>query len=237
VTTFEASWTVLNVRPAAQRDSCCNNCNPALLTQLRFQPTLLDDHRLYTYAGDFLFPAMQPSHGPDSRASNTSRSDRSVVSLSAFLPLHGNFVITKESQQSLRTALDEWSKQRHERRGGGKFLSRHVAMPPKRVEKIVSSAAGFLRVREVTTDTLLKTVKLDLLSRTEVQEVAQVISEWQDEATVSATPGRKKSRPALLPSTPIPQPAFAAPSSKSVDTSMPSHPRGKISRPPVYRIY
>jgi hypothetical protein len=57
-------------------------------------------------------------------------------------------------------------------------LSRHIAMPPKRVEKIVSGAAGFLRVREVTTDSLLKMVKLDLLSCTEVEEVAQVISSY-----------------------------------------------------------
>jgi hypothetical protein len=136
--------------------------------------------------------------------------------------------VTKESKELLRIALDGWSKRRHERRGGGRFLSRHVAMPPMRVEKIVSSAAGFLHTREVTADILLKTVKLDLLSRPEVEEVAQVISEWRDEATISETPSRKKGRSALPPSTPISQPTFAVGPSKSVHSSMLPHPGGKL---------
>jgi hypothetical protein len=144
VTPFKSSWTVLNVQPAAPHESCCNNCNPNLLTQPRFQPVSLDDCRLHTYAGDFLFPAMQPSDCPDSRMSNISNA--SNISTSAFLPLRGDFVIAKESKESLRSALDEWSKQRHKRHGGGKFLSRHIAMPPKCVEKIILSAAGFLRI-------------------------------------------------------------------------------------------
>jgi hypothetical protein len=111
-------------------------------------------------------------------------------------------------------------------------LSHHIAMPPKRVEKIISSAAGFLRIREITADTLLKTVKLDLLSHTEVEEIAQVISKWRDEATVSETPRRRKKGPsALLPSTPILQPTFVAGLSMSVGNGMQPHPGGKRNQP------
>ena len=222
VTPFEASWTVLNVRPAAPRGTCCNNCNPDLLAQPQFQPISLDDRRLFTYSGDFLFPAMQPPDRPVSRASNISNA--SAVSANSFLPVRGNFIVDKESKESLQAALDEWSKRRHEKRGGGKFVSCHIALPPKCVEKIISSAAGFLRMREVTTDTLLKTIKLDLLLPAEVEEVAHIISDWRSEATVLETPHHKKQRSALQPSTPISQPNFVAGPLKGTTNSMPLHP-------------
>src|SRR5882762_9042832 len=100
MTPFEASWTVLNVRAPASRDSCCNHCNPGLLQQLRFQSISLSDRRLFAYRADFLFPAMQaPSH-PRSPASNLSQVSN-VLNASTFQPVRRNFTVNKESKDSL----------------------------------------------------------------------------------------------------------------------------------------
>ena len=163
---------------------------------------------------------MQPPDRPVSRASNISNA--SAVSANSFLPVRGNFIVNNKSKESLRAALDGWSKRRHEKCGGGKFVSHHIALPPKCIEKIISSAARFLCMREVTTDTLLKTIKLDLLLPAEVEEVAHIKSNWRSEATVLEMPHHKNQRSALQPSTPISQPNFVAGLLKCTTNSMPS---------------
>ena len=207
MTPFEASWTVLNVRAPASRDSCCNHCNPGLLQQLWFQSISLSDRRLFAYSGDFLFPAMQAPSRPGSRASNVSQVSN-VLNASTFQPVRGNFTVNKESKDSLRQALEQWAKQRWQHRGSSPLLSWKVGLPPKQTDKIVANASSFLRLREVTPDAILKVVKLDLLSPVEVGELANVVGEWQEEATVTATPTRKKGHSVNQVDTPIMQPSF-----------------------------
>lgn len=153
---------------------------------------------------------MQAPSRPGSRASNVSQiSDLSNTS--KFQPVRGTFVVNKESKDSLRQALEQWAKQRWERRGSSPLLSWKVGLPPKQTDKILANAASFLRLREVTPEAVLKVVKLDLLLAVEVEEVAKVIGEWREEAVITATPGRKKVRSENQANMPIAQPSFIQP--------------------------
>jgi hypothetical protein len=176
VTSFEATWTVLNIQKPAIPNTCCSNCNPALLQQQRFQPVLLDNARLYTFGGDFLFPVMQTPARPSSRASNTS--NISATSHTSFQPVRGSFVVSKDSKESLRDALGRWCQRRHEQQGSSLLISRKIGLPPKQTDKLVSSAATFMCMHDVTADAILKIVKLDLLSPAEVCKVEKVIHDW-----------------------------------------------------------
>jgi hypothetical protein len=88
-------------------------------------------------------------------------------------------------------------------------VSRKIGLPPKQTDKLVSNAAAFMRMRDVTADAVLKVVKLDLLSPMEVGEVAKVIHDWREDAAITATPSRKKGRPIAARDTPVVQPSFA----------------------------
>lgn len=80
-------------------------------------------------------------------------------------------------------------------------------------------------MREVSSEAILKIVKLDLLTASEVEELAKVIGDWRDQAMVMASPNRKKGRAVAGSNTPIAQPSFvqdsrkcAAPNRTSIHT-------------------
>jgi hypothetical protein len=88
-------------------------------------------------------------------------------------------------------------------------VSQKIGLPPKQTDKLVSNAAMFMHMRDVTAGAILKVVKLDLLSPVEVSKVAKVIHDWREDAAITATPSHKKGHPIAAPDTPVVQPLFA----------------------------
>lgn len=162
-------------------------------------------------------PASQQSN--ISQISNTSN-------IGTFRPAQGSFTVNEESKDSLRSALEQWAKQRWVRRGSCPMLSWKVGLPPKQTEKLVSNAGTFLRRREVTAASVLGVVKLDLLSPAEVEEVAKVIGVWREKALVTQTPSRKKTKTSSTPKTPVAQPMLHSRSSAGTKNVEPSE--GKL---------
>jgi len=123
--------------------------------------------------------------------------------------VQGSFVVSKDSKELLRDALGRWCQRRHEQQGSSLLISRKIGLPPKQTDKLVSSAAMFMCMLDVTADAILKIIKLDLLSPAEVCKVEKVIHDWREDVVITATPSRKKGCPIATPATPVTQPSFA----------------------------
>jgi hypothetical protein len=76
--------------------------------------------------------------------------------------------------------LTAWLEVRHAHRGSSVFISRDFGLPPKQMEKIVSSCSSFLASTDIGKKEVLKVVRLDLASDEDFADISCIISEWRE---------------------------------------------------------
>ena len=217
----ELSWTVLDLGRTAAATRCCSICNPQVLTPLA--PALPDDPRLYTFANDFIHPIAQPPSRPSTPASVASNSSRATTT---FEPVKAKQNISKLDKDRLRSLLTAWLEVRHARRGSSVFISRDFGLPPKQMEKIVSSCSSFLASTDIGKKEVLKIVRPDLASDEDFADISRIISEWREGLNIVRTPkshrrAHKKARREADVSIPVLQPNFGSDAGPSSSTLMP----------------
>ncbi|KAK6995636.1 hypothetical protein R3P38DRAFT_2567174 [Favolaschia claudopus] len=144
-----------------------------------------------------------------------------------FEPVKGKQTVSNEDKASLRSELIAWRKDRHFRNGNSPYIPCEVLLPPKQLEKIVSSAATFLGKSIVEPRHVLKVVPWDMAPAADVSEVCDVISRWRLTLDIVRTPpsarrARKQARAHGPP--PAPPPIFSL---LTPAHSSPSTPRGR----------
>lgn len=205
---YECSWTILDLGRVPPPSRCCSNCNPHLLDSI--QPAGPLDTRLYAFASDFIHPLALPPSRPTSAMSNVTQTSRAS---SNFVPVKEKQNVSRQEKDRLRGLLTDWLNARHVRRGSSVFISRDFGLPPKQMEKLVSSSGKFLSVATVTEKQVLGIVHLDLAIGTDLADICSVISDWRDGMNISRTPhSQKRPTKRTRAETPVvPQPNFGSP--------------------------
>jgi hypothetical protein len=97
VSSFEMTWTVLDLKRTPPRNRCCYVCNPAIA--ILYGPSDNHDSRLRTFAADFIQPlALATPSQPSSSAS--TRTDNSQ--LTTFTAVTRGVKVSSEQKDSLR---------------------------------------------------------------------------------------------------------------------------------------
>ena len=140
--------------------------------------------------------------------------------------MRGKQDISKDDKERLRSLLRSWLDVRHARQGSSVFISRDFGLPPKQMEKIVSSCGKFLASVDIGKTEVLKVAKLDLASDEDFTDISHVILEWREGLNITRTPqsqrwARKKARPAVDVRTPVAQPNFGSSARPSSSTPKP----------------
>ncbi|KAJ6475766.1 hypothetical protein C8R47DRAFT_668527 [Mycena vitilis] len=237
---YDLSWTQIDLPGKTPPDDrCCGICNPALLAS--FQPSSARDHRLRQFAAEFIHPLAEADDDLELRPT-TPQSDISDDSTETveFEPLAKGQAVSRADKETLRARLVEWRILRHKRRGGSKFISAEVALPPRTLEALVSSAGKFLSEATIGKRQILAVVKhWDFGTDEDFRDVAEIICDWRT-IFVAATPQsqRRTHKRTRAGSTSIPvppQPNFTPPttprnSSQSTPRANPRTPRQQSNR-------
>ncbi|KAK6988987.1 hypothetical protein R3P38DRAFT_2460809, partial [Favolaschia claudopus] len=96
-----------------------------------------------------------------------------------FEPVRGKSSVSKEDKSSLRDLLIPWRKERHFQMGNSPYIPCEVLLPPKQLEKLVSSCATFLKHSLVEPHHIKKAVGWDMAADEDVAEVCDVIAGWR----------------------------------------------------------
>ncbi|KAJ7707105.1 hypothetical protein B0H14DRAFT_721550, partial [Mycena olivaceomarginata] len=207
----ELSWTVLDLKHHPP-ERCCNHCNPGFLDWCL--PTTSRDPRILKYASDFIHSLRPPPSRPASPASDMSDSPSTASQNSAdFAPVTGKENVSKEDKTALRELLVNWRKDRHFRMGNSPYIPCEVLLPPKQLEKLVTSAGTFLKHPLVEPKHIQKAVPWDMAPDSDVAEVCDVISRWHLTLDIRRTPQsarRPRKRTQQTPVASTPQPIFTA---------------------------
>ncbi|KAK7035040.1 hypothetical protein R3P38DRAFT_3184557 [Favolaschia claudopus] len=225
----ELSWTVLDLNRAPPPTRCCIHCNPTFLNWCR--PSSSSDPRILKYSAEFIHPLPIPPSRPSSPASVISDTGTVASQQSNdFEPVRGKSSVSKEDKSSLRDLLIQWRKDRHIRMGNSPYVPCEVILPPKQLEKLVSSAGTFLKHSLVESHHIRKAVDWDMAAETDVNEVCDVISRWRLTLDIRRTPQsarRPRKRPQTGASPSITQPVFTvAPNTASPSRNSRESPRG-----------
>ncbi|KAJ7710311.1 P-loop containing nucleoside triphosphate hydrolase protein [Mycena metata] len=157
LTTFSSldATTPTSVGESPPQDRCCGLCNPALLSS--FKPSDARDHRLRQFAAEFIHPIAEVDD--DRPASRTSVLSDETTDTVDFEPLARGQSVSKADKDTLRARLVEWRILRHKKRGGSKFLSPEIALPPRTLETLVTSSGKFLSDGVIGKKQILAVVK------------------------------------------------------------------------------
>ena len=214
---FELTWTILDLHRTPPTDRCCYKCNPELV--IPFAPADKHDPRLVAFSHHFRYGLAPPVSRPGSSASVQTN----TLTVSSFTPVRRPVKAPDEQQEKLRERLLVWRNEKHPERGSPIFLSAQVILPPKQLDAFVDLAARFLQEQTLTTQLIRKLVPWDSATESDLEEVLSIISDWRDTAAIviPSTPtsqrrARKKKR-ADLPNNlatvrqtrPVIQPNFA----------------------------
>ncbi|KAF8184132.1 P-loop containing nucleoside triphosphate hydrolase protein [Mycena galopus ATCC 62051] len=205
----ELSWTVLNLKRNPPPRRCCEHCNPHLFNWLK--PSNSRDPRILKYASEFIHSLPPPPSRPTSPASVVSDSGTMASFDSVeFEPVRGKQTVSQEDKAALRERLIAWRKDRHFRMGSSPYIPCEVLLPPKQLEKLVSSCGTFLNHALVEPKHVLKAVPWDMAPASDVAEVCDIIACWRLTLDIPRTPQSacraRKQPPSQPPVTP--QPVF-----------------------------
>ncbi|KAF8816642.1 P-loop containing nucleoside triphosphate hydrolase protein [Phlegmacium glaucopus] len=192
---FELTWTILDLQRTPPKTRCCYWCNPELVAPLA--PANRHDPRLATFSHHFQYGLAPPTSRPGSSASmQTNTSTASSIAL----PRRGIKVPTEE-QDKLRERLLGWRNEKYRQRGSPIFLSAQIILPPKQLDALLAQSARFLQEQTLTTHLLRKLVPWDSATESDLEEVLLTINGWRETAAIviPTTPtsqrrARKKTR-------------------------------------------
>jgi len=215
---FELTWTVLDLQRTPPRERCCYECNPELLAP--FAPANKHDLRLSRFSHHFQYGLAPPVGRPGSSASTQTNTSTA----SSFTAARRGVKVPKEEQDKLRERLRAWRSEKHRQRGSPIFLSAQVILPPKQLDAFVTHSARFLQEQILTTRLLRKLVPWDSATESDLEELLATINDWRESAAIviPTTPtsqrrARKKTRadqPTHLttpqPARPVIQPNFTS---------------------------
>ena len=211
---FELTWTVLDLQRTPPRERCCYECNPELLAP--FAPTNKHDLRLSRFSHHFQYGLAPPAGRPGSSTSMQTNTSTA----SSFTPARRGVKVPKEEQDKLREQLCAWRNEKHHQRGLPIFLSGQVILPPKQLDAFVTHSSRFLQEQTLTTRLLQKLVPWDSATESDLEELLAAINDWRESAAIviPTTPTSqrracKKIRADLTtphPTRPIMQPNFTS---------------------------
>ena len=97
---FEMTWTILDLGRTPSHDRCCYICNPTIAQS--YAPSDIHDPRLRTFAADFLQPLglAAPSRPLSSASTRTNDSQ-----LSTFIAVNDGLKVSSEQKESLRQSF------------------------------------------------------------------------------------------------------------------------------------
>jgi hypothetical protein len=140
--------------------------------------------------------------------------------------MRGKQDISKHDKERLCSLLRSWLDVRHAWHGSSVFISCDFGLPPKQMEKIVSSCSEFLALADIGKKEVLKVAKLDLASDEDFADISRVILEWRDGLNITQTlqsqrRAHKKARTVVDVHTPMAQPDFGSNARPSSSTPKP----------------
>jgi hypothetical protein len=216
---FEMTWTVLDLKRTPPRNRCCYVCNSAIA--FSYRPGDNHDPRLRKFAADFLQPLVSDNPSRPSSSAST-RTDNSR--LSTFTAITSGVKVSSEQKEGLRKSLITFRKQLWEEHGSPSFFSSQMFLPPKQLESFLQHCPKYLSNQNITSAFLRKLVKWDSARERDFEKIASIISDWRESIHPVITPtsqrrARKKVRPhespdrtprqsQIPPRTTISQPVF-----------------------------
>jgi hypothetical protein len=193
LSSFELTWTVLNLQRIPPAMRCCYICNPELATL--FVAASKHDERLHKFSADFLYPlASRPGSSTSMRSdtSNTSNVSRKAANKVA---------VSVEEKERLNAKLVAWRREKHEQRGSPSFFSPQILLPPKQLQAFVDHCPKFLHEATITPHFLRKLIPWDFPSESNLEEIIKILHDWRETASLGppATPksqrrARKRAR-------------------------------------------
>ena len=214
---FEMTWTTLDLQRTPPRTRCCYVCNPTVA--LLYPSSDKHDPRLHKFAADFLLPIVAAPSRPSSSASTrTNNSQRSTFTAAA-----SGVKVSSDQKESLQQSLTVFRRQLWEEYGSPSFFSSQMYFPPKQLESFIQHCPKYLSTSSITPSFLRKLVKWDSAREADLEKVVSIISDWHESIQPAITPtsqqcARKKTRPQEstdrtprqlhLPPTPVSQPVF-----------------------------
>jgi hypothetical protein len=184
---FELTWTILDLQRIPPKTRCCYRCNPELVVP--FVPADKHDPRLVAFSHHFQYGLALPLSRPGSSVSiqtNTSTA-------SNFAPHRQRIKVPQEEQDKLRERLTVWRNKKHHQQRSPIFLSAQIILPPKQLNAFVIQSPRFLQEPTLTTHLLRKLVPWDSATESDLEEVLLTINSWRETAAI------------IIPSTPSSQ--------------------------------
>lgn len=181
---FDLTWTILDLQRRPPTTRCCYTCNPGLAAQ--FSTISPQDPRLYAYANEFKYPLAEAPSRPLSSAStssNTSTSSRT-----------GKIAVSASDKANLQRALTVWRATKHERSGSLTYTSAQIYFPPKQLNAFVTQAQKLVSARTISPQLLRKLVPWDGATDFDIQEIADIISDWSYGVRISVGPSTPTSQ-------------------------------------------
>ena len=106
-----------------------------------------------------------------------------------FAPVKGKQNVSKEDKTALRELLVNWRKDRHFRMGNSPYIPCEVLLPPKQLEKLVTSAGTFLKHPLVEPKHIQKAVPWDMAPDSDVAEVCGLLHRGRVRDAAARYPG------------------------------------------------
>ena len=104
---FELTWTILDLHRTPPMDRCCYKCNPELV--IPFTPADKHDPRLVAFSHHFRYGLAPPVSPPGSSASIQTN----TLTVSSFTPVRRPVKAPEEQQEKLRERLLVWRNENH----------------------------------------------------------------------------------------------------------------------------
>ena len=171
---FELTWTMLDLQRVPPATRCCYICNPELATL--FVAASKNDQRLQQFSADFLYPL---TSRPDSVTSvRSNASNNSSISRKA-----ANKVSPGERER-LHEKLVAWRREKHEQRGLHSFFSSQILLPPKQLQAFVDHCPKFLHEAAISPSFLRKLIPWDFANEANLNEIIKILLDWRETASL-----------------------------------------------------
>jgi hypothetical protein len=182
LSSFELTWTVLNLQRIPTATCCCYVCNPELAAG--FAAATKYDQRLCQFSADFLYPLASESRPGSSTSIHSDVSTISSISRKAA----GK--VSLEEKERLQGKLIVLRREKHEQRGSPSFLSSQILLPPKQLQAFVNHCPKFLYEATITPRFLRKLIPWDSASESTLEEIIEILHDWRETACLGppATP-------------------------------------------------
>ena len=179
---FELTWTILDLQRTPPKEWCCYKCNPELFAP--FVPANKHDLHLSIFSHHFQYGLGLSAGCPGSSASTQTNTSTA----SSFTAAHWCVKVPKEELDKLREQLCTWRNKKHFQWGSPIFLSAQVILPPKQLNAFVMHGARFLWEQTLTTHLLQKLVPWDSVTESDLEELLIVINDWCESASIVVVP-------------------------------------------------